>query len=146
MPGDIIRSQGHAKSSGKSVNTNKTMAAKRLVPYLALTAACTILIYTLFSSKAIDQNMFLPATQIQAQYDSSLPDARKKYTAISSQAFSSYQCTGEELGDVIYNGPFRFHVYNDMPTPLLDDVIQRAKKYWMPDHRFDTLPCTCNFS
>lgn len=54
----------------------------------------------------------------------------------SRDIFSSYSCQGDDMSKGgIYNAPFRFHVYNDMPKELLDDVIERARKYWQPDHR-----------
>jgi hypothetical protein len=58
--------------------------------------------------------------------------------AKQSDRFASFSCTPDELGtktDDIYAAPFRFHVYQNMPKELLDDVIERAQKYWMPEHR-----------
>lgn len=50
--------------------------------------------------------------------------------------FSTFNCLGDEHAEaLIYNRPFRFHVYADMPDDLYSQIVEKALTYWKPDHR-----------
>ena len=116
-----VNSKSRFLPSSANAMGARRRAVAQLLPLVGLTAACGMLAYSFY---------------INGVGRWRLQDAAQR-PAVHEEAFTRYQCTGEELRqDEIYTAPFRFHVYNDMPEELLDDVIRRAEKYWLPDHRY----------